>query len=172
MTKIGGKPNDNINVSERGRRFSDDTEKEYEKAASIWGNTVGWIVEQSKSNPYLTQQIETMLERDLPERIIRMVDNGNNVNEESSKKNTDCIKQLLCKTAPFIWSMQKAISTKINESEIELKEADDPVANDGKSDSADNDYHTKAFYKYLPSVDEFTHHGVTCENQYTECKLF
>lgn len=170
MTKMGGKPNDNINVSERGRSLSDDTEKEYEKAASIWGDTVGWIVEQSKTNPYLTQQIESMLEKDLPERIIGLIDDGND--EESAKKNTDCIKQLLCKTAPFIWSMQKAISTKMNESDIETREADDSVTNDEKIDSADNDYRTKAFFKYLPSVDEFTHHGVTCENQYAECKLF
>lgn len=170
--KIGTKPNENVNINvnanERIRRLSDDINNESSKASSIWDNAVDWIVEQSKTNPFLSQHIQAMLDKDLPDRIVQLVDSDDNDGKLPSE-NTDCIKQLLCKTSPFIWSMQKAVSAKINESDIETNEADESPNNDAKND---DDYRLKAFSKYLPTFEEFTSHGLTCENQYKACKLF
>lgn len=170
-TMAGAKPNETTNVNERTRRLSDDTINENPKATSIWDNALDWIVEQSKTNPFLSQHIQAMLDKDLPERIVQMVDSEDSDGKLLSE-NTDCIKQLLCKTTPFIWSMQKAVSAKINESDIETNEADDSPSNDAKNASADDDYRLKAFSKYLPTFDEFTTYGSTCEHQYKACKLF
>lgn len=167
----GAKPNETTNVNERTRRLSDDTINESSKATSIWDNALDWIVEQSKTNPFLSQHIQAMLDKDLPERIVQMVDTEDSDGKLPSE-NTDCIKQLLCKTTPFIWSMQKAVSAKINDSDIETNDADDSTSNDAKNASADDDYRLKAFSKYLPTFDEFTSFGTTCENQYNACKLF
>lgn len=172
--KMGVKPNenDNININGRSHRLFDEKNDENAKASSIWDNALDWIVEQSKSNPFLSQQIDTMLDKNLANRIIGMVDNGDN-NDALPSENTDCIKQLLCKATPFIWSMQKAISSKINDSDIDTNiDADELPNNDAKDSSPDDDYRLKEFFKYLPTIDEFTKHGQTCESQYDACKLF
>lgn len=155
----GAKPNINIGVSERAQR-----------SESIWDDTLGWVLKQSKSNPFLSQQIESMLDKNLPDRIVKLID------DDDDDENTDCIKMLLCKTAPFIWSMQKAVSAQMNDSDG--NELEEPPAEEEKNSSADVDnnnddeYRLKPFSKYLPSVNEFQKHGNTCEHQFKGCKLF
>lgn len=167
--RMGSKPNENIGIVDRTRRFQDNNVDE--EAKSIWDDTIGWIVEQSKSSTFLSQQLDAMLDKDLPERLVNLVDNGND-DETARNENIDCVKQLLCKTAPFIWSMQKAVSTQMNASESETSETDEAPSDNVKNASTDDDYRMNAFFKYLPSVDEFKNHGLTCENQYKQCKLF
>lgn len=174
---IGAKPNENIKVSaERPRSLNDDEQPK--QSTQIWDNAVNWILNQSKTNAYLSQQIELMLDRNLPDRIVQLVDDGNGAAAAAapalSRQRTDCIKQLLCKTAPFIWSMQRAVSAKINtNSNTETNDTDADA--DAPSSEANNDadnYRLKTFSKYLPSDKEFMKHGVTCEAQYFDCKLF
>lgn len=167
--KMGAQPNENVSVNGRSQRSFDDKNDENSKATSIWDNALDWIVEQSKSNPFLSQQIEAMLDQNLADRIVGLVDNNDDV---LPSEKTDCIKQLLCKTTPFIWSMQKAISSKINDADNESNDADESSDEEAKDPSADDDYRLKEFSKYLPSTDEFTKHGQTCESQYAECKIF
>lgn len=183
---IGAKPNENIKVSaERPRSLTENSEQPKE-STQMWDNAINWILNQSKTNAYLSQQIEIMLDRNLPDRIVQLVDDGNDGSGAAaaalSRKSTDCIKQLLCKTAPFIWSMQRAVSAKINtDSDTETNETDaddddDAVgasSSDARSETtADDDYRLNTFFKYLPTDKEFIKHGVTCENQYYDCKLF
>lgn len=163
---MGAKPNENINGN-NGRSQRDDNSK----APSIWDNAMDWIIEQSKTNAFLSERIEAMLDENLPDRIVGMVDSDDS-DDKLPNENTDCIKQLLCKTTPFIRSMQKAVSSKINESDNETNEADDSINTDANSTSADDDHRLKVFFKYLPTIDEFTSYGTTCERQYNACKLF
>lgn len=159
FTSMGTKPNVNIGVSERSRR-----------SESIWDNTLGWVLEHSKSNAFLSQQMESMLDKNLPDRIVNLVDDDDeNTDSTFASENTDCIKVLLCKTGPFIRSMQKAVSAQMNESEE--NETEEPPSEEKKDDSADDD-RLKPFFKYLPSLEEFKKHGVKCERQFKGCKIF
>ncbi|XP_055305286.1 uncharacterized protein LOC129569972 [Sitodiplosis mosellana] len=167
--KMGAKPNENIAMVDRTRRFENDNTDE--EANSIWDNAIGWIIEQSKSSSFLSQKIDAMLDRDLSERLIDMVDNGND-DETAPNENINCVKQLLCKTAPFIWGMQKAVSAQMNTSDSEASATDETSNDNAKNASTDNDYRMNVFFKYMPSVDEFKNHGITCEDQYKQCKLF
>lgn len=174
---IGAKPNENIKVSaERPRSLNDNEQPK--QSTQIWDNAINWILNQSKTNAFLSQQIELMLDRNLPDRIVQLVDDGNGAAAALSRQRTDCIKQLLCKTAPFIWSMQRAVSAKINtNSDTETNDTDadaDAPSSDANSETNDDadDYRLKTFSKYLPTDKEFMKHGVTCENQYYDCKLF
>lgn len=178
---IGAKPNENIKVSaERPRSLNDNEQPK--QSTQIWDDAINWILNQSKTNAFLSQQIELMLDRNLPDRIVQLVDDGNGAAAAAtaalSRQRTDCIKQLLCKTAPFIWSMQRAVSAKINtNSDTETNDTDadaDAPSSDANSETNDDadDYRLKTFSKYLPTDREFMKHGVNCENQYNDCKLF
>lgn len=172
--RMTSKPNQNINLTERSRRLSDDTENvEVDpESKSIWEDTLGWLIDRSKTNEFLSKQFETMLDRDLPERLVNLVDSGDN-DESPLNGNRDCIKQLLCKTTPFIWSMQKAISAQMNSSDTEDDAENDAPRSTTEDSNAPNDgYNVNGYFKYLPSVDEFKNHGVTCEDQYKACKMF
>lgn len=169
--RMSAKPDLNVNINERNRRLNDDDGEG--DNSSFWENTVGWILERSKSNDFLSQQLDVMLDRSLPERLVSMVDNGNN-DEIISNERTDCIKQLLCKTAPFIWGMQKAVTSQMNNSNADITETDESAKINEKTATVDDDVdeRTSIFFKYLPTTDEFKDHGITCEDLYKQCKLF
>lgn len=62
-----------------------------------------------------------------------------------------------CKTSPFIWGMQKAVSDRMD---------DEPDENIGKADRV------SSLFKYIPDVDEFKMNADGCENRYTNCKIY
>lgn len=68
------------------------------RARSVVHNTFDWIIEQSKENPFLARQIDSVLDRSLPERLVKLIDD-----RKDSNSNADCIKMFLCKGAPFVW---------------------------------------------------------------------
>lgn len=175
-TGMGTKPNENVEVFDRIRRFKDENvaDGDEEEANSIWNDTIGWVLEQRKNSPFLSKHIDAMLDKNLPERLINIVDNGDGRDDTSTDTSIDCVKQLLCKTAPFIWSMQKAVSSQMNNSGTETTTTDDTFNDNAKSaeTSANDDNHMNVFFKYLPTFDEFKNHGVTCEDQYRQCKIF
>lgn len=163
---MGAKPNENIGITDRTRRF--ENENTDEEANPIWDNTIGWILDQSKSSKFLSEKIDVMLDKSLPERLVDLVDNEND--ETAPNENINCVKQLLCKTAPFIWGMQRAVSAQMSTSDGDA--TDGTSSDNAKNGSGDDAYGVNVFFKYLPSVDEFKNHGVTCEDQYKQCKLF
>lgn len=72
----------------------------------------------------------------------------------------ECVLLLLCKLKPFIWKMQRAVNEKIvgAESQPDKKRSEkDPI---------------DAFFRFVPSREEFENNGVNCEDTYTACKLF
>lgn len=171
----GGNPSENVKLpTERARSLntdSADTNEQPTKSTQIWDNAINWIYNQSKTNAFLSQQIEMMLDRNLPDRIVQLVDDGNADATALPRQSTDCIKQLLCKTAPFIWSMQRAVSAKIN-TDPNSEASETNAADDDADDFSGDGDRLKTFFKHLPNSKEFMKHGETCENQYNVCKLF
>lgn len=163
MTTGGGVEVPNLSPS----RQIPEKDEQQPRQRSIVDDTFGWIFEQSKKNGFLAQQIDSMLERNLPERLVRLVDD-----ETAPNPNTDCIKQFLCKTAPIIWGMQKAITIQRSDDidENELNEDDLDMGDKGATN--DDDSRINVFFKHLPSVDEFKNHGGGCEERYSACKIF
>lgn len=154
------------------KRFSGEYKTEQPRSMPIVDNAFDWILDRSKQHSFLSQQLNVMLDKRLPERIINYIDDGNDDNQQQ-QQNTDCIKLLICKTAPIIQGMQRAVSTQINGEESETTEPDENSSNHNNDNASTvNDYRMNAFFKHLPTVDEFRDHGGTCENRFNNCKLF
>lgn len=131
-------------------------------------NPFDWIVEKQTSDNELSGQLDALQHRDLTERMVRSIDE-NNVRNET---NTDCIKLLLCKSAPFVWGMQRAIATQIQEKSADYVNHDDD--NDSEADGRKADANTglNAFFTHLPAAEEFKNHGDACEAQYKMCSIY
>lgn len=156
-------PNENIVET---RHASENYKTEQPRALPIIENAFDWILDQSKKNPFLSQQMNAMLDKELPERILNYIDEGD---DNDRKMQTDCIKMLICKSAPIIQGMQRAVAKQINGKESETIASDE---NSSNRNSKNDDSQMNAFFKYLPSVDEFRDYGETCENRFKSCKIF
>lgn len=136
-------------------------------SSSIVENAFEWIFEQSNKNPLLAKYMTAMLDKDLPENIVKLFDENNEKLDGMGATNVDCVKLLICKSAPIIWGMQEAVSKQMNDSD------DENAENDEKEDNhAEDDDRVNAFFKYLPDVKVFQSHGDGCERRYTSCKIF
>lgn len=60
---------------------------------------------------------------------------------------TGCIQQLICKSSPFIWGMQRALSFKANEQ------------SKGRN----------ALFAYFPNMEEVETYADECEKKYPYC---
>lgn len=157
-------PNENILAT---RHASENYKTEQPRALPIIENAFDWILDQSKKSPFLSQQINAMLDKELPERILNYIDEGDDKDREM--QTTDCIKMLICKSAPIIQGMQRAVAKQINGEESETIESNE---NSSNVDPKNLDSQMNAFIKHLPSVDEFRDYGETCENRFKSCKIF
>lgn len=169
-------PNENIDISggpgpgAGARRFSENYRAEQPRALPIVDNAFDWILDKSKQSPFLAQQLNVMLDKELPDRIINYIDDGNNKDQQQE---TDCIKLLICKIGPIIRGMQRAVSKKMNNDESETNEPDENPSDDNAGREApEQDYRLNAFFKYLPNVNEFRDNGDICENRFSSCKIF
>lgn len=114
-----------------------------------------WIL--NNPNESLGNLLKQIRDRNLPQSLINMV---GKIEPESG--DGDCIKLLLCKGAPFIWGMQKAITQKI-----------DGVPSDDVDDEATKKNDRVAqMLKHVPDLNEFKIHGDACETRYNNCKIF
>lgn len=156
-------PNENMLAT---RHPSENYKTEQSRALPIIENVFDWILDQSKTNPFLSQQINAMLDKELPERILNYIDEGDDKDREMQ---TDCIKMLICKSAPIIQGMQRAVAKQINGEESETIASNE---NPSSVDPTNGDSQMNAFFKHLPSVDEFRDYGETCEYRFKSCKLF
>lgn len=135
-------------------------------APSILDNAFEWIYKQSNNNPVLAKYMSAMLDKDLPENVVRLIDENNANLDGMVAANVDCVKLLICKSAPIIWGMQEAVSKQVNDSA-------DGNADDEKADNGvENEDRVNAFFKYLPDVKVFESHGDGCERRYASCNIF
>ncbi|XP_067011775.2 uncharacterized protein [Anabrus simplex] len=110
------------------------------------GNPLTWILD----NP--SQKIATLLEvaqdRTLPEKLARRLPG----------RHTGCVQLLVCKSAPFVWGMQRSLRALLQP---------DPASQAEWSLLGP----LQRMYAYIPSVSEVTSHGDQCEVNYPDCKL-
>ncbi|XP_045479645.1 uncharacterized protein LOC123684430 [Harmonia axyridis] len=102
------------------------------------GSPLDWIREK----PEIKSKMSYMTNPDLPNDIVEYI------KERSLDENTDCIQLLICKTAPFIWGMQKS-----------LKDENSKVSG------------IAALFQYLPTSEEFLSNGDRCEKLHPYCFL-
>ncbi|KAJ8945411.1 hypothetical protein NQ314_009249 [Rhamnusium bicolor] len=87
--------------------------------------------------------ISSAKDHKLPEMVIEYI------KERSLDEDTGCIQLLICKSSPFIRNMQKSI-------------------NDRSSNSTKG---YKALFAYLPTVEEVSENGDSCEIKYPYCSI-
>lgn len=126
-----------------------------------------WILENKDTSQDLAHQMESVRDKNLPERLVESIANALLGNAESRGEQTDCIKLLVCKSAPIVWGMQRAITDRIDGT-ANGKDDDKPKASDDNS----NANKIEAYFKYLPDLTEFRNHGDGCEARYNGCKVF
>lgn len=93
------------------------------------------------NNTEVTDLIQHVTDKDLPERVIQYV------KERSLDEETGCIQLLICKGSPFVWGMQKLL---IRKKEDNIK---------GRS----------AFYYYFPDLEEISNYADECDKKYPYC---
>lgn len=98
-------------------------------------------------------------DKNLPQRLVDIVGEL-----EQNAGDADCVKLLLCKSAPFVWGMQRAIAERIDGVEEDSEEDEDEKAGQGGN-------RIEAFFKYLPEMKEFRHHGDGCNERYNSCAV-
>lgn len=97
-----------------------------------------------------------MRDRDLPQRLVNIV-----AELERRPGEADCVKQLLCKSAPIVWGMQRSIGNRI-----------DGVVADGADDAALRGANRlDGYFRYLPEMAEFRTNGGECERLYKDCEF-
>lgn len=166
-TKTQKIPNENI--LPETRHPSENYKTEQPRALPIIENVFDWILDQSKKKPFLLQQINAMLDKELPERILSYIDDGED-DKENGEMQTDCIKMLICKSVPIIQGMQRAVAKQINGKKSETIESDENSSN--VNPNIADSFQLNAFFEHLPSVDEFRDYGEICENRFKSCKIF
>lgn len=130
----------------------------------ITGTPLDWILDQQASNSMLSQQMQHLRERNLPQQVVQSIVRAEN--ESGASGSADCVKLLVCKSAPIIWGMQRAVFERIDgKTEADANE-------EGGSTTKLSGNGIDEYFKYLPSVTEFKKHGNACEDRYSGCKVF
>lgn len=127
-----------------------------------------WIMEHQLKNTALSQQLINSRDKDLPQQVVQSIVNGA-LGDDPSNGQADCIKLLVCKSAPIIWGMQRAIfePTNANDKTEDRNGNDNSGSDDKKSGNRLDEY-----FRYLPTVPEFKDHGDECEQRYNGCKIY
>lgn len=135
-----------------------------EKARSLtFDNSFDWILRKQSTNSMFSKQLIDVKDKNLPQRIVRSIDDG-----KSSESDTACTKLLLCKCAPIIWGMQRAVFDKNDANDDADADTDEKI----DDDKAKGVNRLDGFFKHLPDVEEFKKHGYECEIRYSDCKIF
>ncbi|RZC38635.1 uncharacterized protein BDFB_008946 [Asbolus verrucosus] len=101
------------------------------------GSPLDWMMSSSE----VIQMFSHIKDKELPNHIIM------HIKERALDEDTDCVQLLICKTAPFIWGMQKVLD--VNENSTVKG--------------------PKSFYAYLPTLEEVTHHADGCDKNHPYC---
>lgn len=101
------------------------------------GTPFEWMMNSS----YISNMLNYLTDRELPDHVIQYI-RERNLDEE-----TGCIQQLICKSSPFIWGMQRALSFKPEEQSI------------GR----------EALFAYFPNMEEVEEYADKCEGKYPYC---
>lgn len=148
-----------------------------ERRAVSPGTPLDWLLENKSTS--FSKLLVDVRDANLPQRVIDLV---GTLEEKSG--DADCLKLLVCKSAPFVAGMQRAISGKLEEgddgtavvgSNEENEIDDDNVNNSDSADDADDikdESMMNAFFKFLPDLNEFRKNSDLCETKYNNCTIF
>lgn len=132
------------------------------------GYPFNWLLEHKDSNQPLFDQIENARDKNLPQNLVESIADGIGNLIGNDNEQTDCIKLLVCKSAPIIWGMQRAITERIQNNDDSADETNQNNVNDNNPNSNKID----EYFRHLPNVTEFKNHGDSCELRYKGCKTF
>lgn len=133
---------------------------------------LNWIL-NSKA-PQLQLTMVDVRDKELPQRLVDYLSSIDANNKSSARENdgaaaaaappsTECVKLVMCKGAPIIWGMQRAIAAR----EEQQQQQDEDVVAAAQGDPLRK--RIDAFFQYLPELKEFEFHGEMCEQRYKEC---
>lgn len=90
------------------------------------------------NSSYVSDLMTYITDRELPDEVIRYI------RERNLDEDTGCLQQLICKSSPFVWGMQKALT--------------------GKQSRGRN-----VFFAYFPDLKEVEEYADKCERKYPYC---
>lgn len=126
---------------------------------------LNWIL-NSKA-PQLQLTMVDVRDKELPQRLVDYLSSFDDAINKSSAPtappSTECVKLVMCKGAPIIWGMQRAIAAR----EEQQQQQDEDVVAAAQDDPLRK--RIDAFFQYLPELKEFEFHGEMCEQRYKEC---
>lgn len=95
--------------------------------------------------------MKSVRQRELPQRLVDIV-----AELEARPGEADCVKLLVCKSAPIVWGMQRSVGDLI----------------DGVVEGTDEERdRLDGFFRYLPEMNEFRANGGQCEERFKKCEL-
>ncbi|XP_055905991.1 uncharacterized protein LOC129941391 [Eupeodes corollae] len=105
----------------------------------------------------LSDFIEQITDRKLPDKLVEAIGKL-----EAQPGQGDCIKLLMCKSAPFIWGMQNSVSKRLN---------DLPKDSNEENYKSEQPMSISVLFKNLPDLEEYRKHGQQCERHFSKfCK--
>lgn len=113
-----------------------------------------WILENK--NVIFTKLLDDVRDKNLNIQLVKMIED-----HESEIGEGDCIKLLMCKITPFLWSMQKSINDRVMGKVEETNEQ-----------NATETLSAQTLFHYLPDWKEFKDHGDACEEKYVACNIY
>ncbi|XP_061394687.1 uncharacterized protein LOC133330239 [Musca vetustissima] len=122
------------------------------------GTPIDWFLQNpsKKMKSLLNDAIDTSL----TDKITNMISSY-----EREEGQTSCVKMLMCKSAPFIWGMQKSIKKRITGDVDEDEKS--AKGNDKKQEEDRRLFDVDSMYRHFPSLEEFREHADKCEKLYS-----
>lgn len=112
------------------------------------GSPIDWFLK--RPGAHTQRMLRRIMDRQLPEHIVDMIE----AKETADGNEAACLKLLMCKSSPIIWGMQNSLEKRLAGEQEEYDDQSYMNAN--------------AFFKYMPSLDEFRQHGESCESRFAK----
>ncbi|TDG47486.1 hypothetical protein AWZ03_006078 [Drosophila navojoa] len=112
------------------------------------GSPIDWFLK--RPGAHTQRMLRRIMDRRLPEHIVDMIESKESANGNEAA----CLKLLMCKSSPIIWGMQNSLEKRLAGEQEEYDEQSYMNAN--------------AFFKYMPSLDEFRQHSESCESRFAK----
>ncbi|XP_062136854.1 uncharacterized protein LOC133846113 [Drosophila sulfurigaster albostrigata] len=120
---------------------------DHQPRSIVSGGPIDWFLKRPGANT--KRMLRRIMDQQLPEHIVDMIESK----ETPDGNEAACLKLLMCKSSPIIWGMQNSLKKRL---------AGEP------DDDQDSYMNANAFFKYLPSWDEYKQHGLSCENRFSK----
>lgn len=127
------------------------------------GTPIDWFLQNPSKK--MKSLLDEAIDSSLTDKITDMISNY-----ERQEGETGCVKMLMCKSAPFIWGMQKSLKKRI----VGETDKEEDKKNTEGNEKAENRrvFDVDSLYAHFPNLAEFREHGAKCEELYsTYCNI-